>query len=289
MIKKRSINDVALGFFLLTHPLPVSLYLLIVALGSIGASWPHLIWTTIILVITAHAAMQFSISMLNDYCDRRLDAMSKPGKPIVRGLVLPREALIVGILMIGIMLILLLLLNPLALLFSLGYLILGQAYNFGLKSTPFSGIILALMFSLIPPYVFAGVGRMAPIAFWLIPVAFIMGLALNLANSLPDIEGDAAGGAKTLAVFLGLKWSFLLCQLLIALSAFLIALLTITQLVPAHLWVIIPLLVLTGLSVTIMSLFFGPQKPVHTRTLYFQLAAFTCVFLVGGWFLGALI
>jgi hypothetical protein len=38
-----------------------------------------------------------------------------------------------------------------------------------------------------------------------------------------------------------------------------------------------------------MSLFFGPQKPVHTRTLYFQLAAFTCVFLVGGWFLGALI
>jgi 4-hydroxybenzoate polyprenyltransferase len=191
--------------------------------------------------------------------------------------------------MIAIMLILLLLLNPLALLFSLGYLILGQAYNFGLKSTPLSGIILALMFSLIPPYVFAGVGRMAPIAFWLIPVAFIMGLALNLANSLPDIEGDAAGGAKTLAVFLGLKWSFLLCQLLIALSAFLIALLTITQLVPAHLWVIIPLLVLTGLSVTIMSLFFGPQKPVHTRTLYFQLAAFTCVFLVGGWFLGALI
>lgn len=289
MVKKRSINDIALGFFLLTHPLPVTLFLLIVALGSIAASWPQLIWITIILVIAAHAAMQFSISMLNDYCDRRLDAMSKPGKPIVRGLVLPREALIVGILMIGIMLILLLLLNPLALLFSLGYLILGQAYNLGLKSTPFSGIILALMFSLIPPYVFAGVGRMAPIAFWLIPVAFIMGLALNLANSLPDIEGDAAGGAKTLAVFLGLKWSFLLCQLLIALSAFLIALLTITQLVPAHLWVIIPLLVLTGLSVTIMSLFFGPQKPVHTRTLYFQLAAFTCVFLVGGWFLGALI
>lgn len=289
MVKKRSINDIALGFFLLTHPLPVSLYLLIVALGSIGASWLHLIWTTIILVIAAHAAMQFSISMLNDYCDRRLDAISKPAKPIVRGLVLPREALIAGILMIGIMLILLLLLNPLALLLSLGYLILGQAYNFGLKSTPFSGIILALMFSLIPPYVFAGIGRMAPIAFWLIPVAFIMGLALNLANSLPDIEGDAAGGAKTLAVFLGLKWSFLLCQLLIVLSAILIAFLTITQLVPGHLWVIILLLALTGLSIAIMSLFFGPQKPAHTRTLYFKLAAFTCVFLVGGWFLGALI
>lgn len=289
MVKKRSLSDIALGFFLLTHPFPVLLFLITVALISVGASWPNLVWSTIILVIAAHAAMQFSISMINDYCDRRLDAMSKPDKPIVRGLVRPREALIVGLLMILVMLGLLLLLNRLALFISLGYLALGQAYNVRLKSTLLSGIVLALMFALIPLYVFAGVNRTASIAFWLVPIGFLMGVALNLANSLPDIEGDAAGGAKTLAVVLGVRRSFFLCQFLVVLSAAMIAFLTIMQLVPAQPWIIIVIIALTGLSVGGMFFFFGPKKPQHTRKLYFQLVAFTCLMLVGGWVFGAVV
>src|SRR5204862_3970415 len=104
--------------------------------------------------------------------------------PIPRGLVSPREALIVGLVMIGVMVLLLLPLSPLALLVSLCYLALGQGYNLGLKSTPLSGIVFALAMPLIPLYAFVGVGRTLPFLLWLVPVGFFLVIALYVGNSL---------------------------------------------------------------------------------------------------------
>src|SRR5881227_3064833 len=247
--KKRTFNDIILGFFLLSHPVPVLFHIIAVTIFTLLAAWPHFIWSVIVLVIAAHAAMQVSIAMLNDFCDRRIDAQSKPEKPIPRGLILPSEALIAGLLMIAIMFVLLIQLPLLALVISLCYLALGQAYNLGLKSTPWSGIVFALAMPLIPLYAFAGIGRIVPFLFWLVPLGFFLGVALNLANSLPDIEKDGASGAKTLAVFLGVKRSFLVCQLLIVLSAALIGLLTVLRIVPASPWIIVATLILACLSV----------------------------------------
>ncbi|HEY7348982.1 MAG TPA: UbiA family prenyltransferase [Ktedonobacterales bacterium] len=285
MVKKRSFGQIASGFFLLSHPGPVALHIIAVAAFAVFALWPHLVWNIILLVIAAHAAMQLSIAMLNDYCDRRLDALSKPGKPIVRGLVTPREALVVGLFMIALMVGLLLFLNPLALLISLAYLALGQAYNLGLKSTPWSGIVLALMISLIPLYVLAGVNRIPPASFWLVPAGFLVGVALNLANSLPDVESDIAGGAKTLAVVLGVKGSFMCCPLLILAAVALMETLTVLGIVPAQPWMMIVLLVIALLAIGTMIRFFGPQKPIQTRQTYFYLVASTCLLLGIGWFI----
>jgi 4-hydroxybenzoate polyprenyltransferase len=287
--KKRQFNDIALGFYLLSHPVPVMFHILAVTVFTLLAAWPHFAWSIIVLVIAAHAAMQISIAMLNDYCDRRLDAASKPGKPIPRGLIHAREALIGGLVMIAIMLILLIQLPLLALLVSLCYLVLGQAYNLGLKSTPFSGIVFALAMPLIPLYAFAGIGRVPYVLFWLIPTGFLLGIALNLANSLPDIEQDAANSAKTLAVVLGVKRSFAVCQSMIVLAAALIGILQITGLVPAHSWIIVLTLILTCLAVETMVLFFGPERPVETRKSYFYLVALTCILLAGGWIIGVLL
>lgn len=287
--KKRQFNDIALGFYLLSHPVPVMFHILAVTVFTLLAAWPHFAWSIIVLVIAAHTAMQISIAMLNDYCDRRLDAASKPGKPIPRGLIHAREALIGGFVMIAIMLILLIQLPLLALLVSLCYLVLAQAYNLGLKSTPFSGIVFALAMPLIPLYAFAGIGRVPYVLFWLIPTGFLLGIALNLANSLPDIEQDAANGAKTLAVVLGVKRSFAVCQSMIVLAAALIGILQITGLVPAHSWIIVLTLILTCLAVETMMLFFGPERPVETRKSYFYLVALTCILLAGGWIIGVLL
>src|SRR5439155_4992913 len=287
--KKRTFNDIMLGFFLLSHPIPVLFHIIAVTIFTLLAAWPHFIWSVIVLVIVAHAAMQVSIAMLNDFCDRRIDAQSKPEKPIPRGLILPSEALIAGLLMIAIMLVLLAQLPLLALIISLCYLALGQAYNLGLKSTPFSGIIFALAMPLIPLYAFAGVGRIPPIIFWLVPAGFLLGIALNLANSLPDLEEDAVHGARTLAVVLGLRRSFAVCQALILLCAALIGMLMITGIVPANPWIIMSVLILACLAIVIMLLFFGPDKPLNTRKTYFYLVTLTCILLAGGWLIGELI
>jgi 4-hydroxybenzoate polyprenyltransferase len=286
IIKKRSIADIALGFFLLSHPGPVFFHIIAVTIFTLLAAWPHLTWGVIGLVIAAHAAMQVSIAMLNDYCDRRPDAVSKPRKPIPRGLVHPREALVAGLLMIALMLILLLPLPALALLLSLCYLALGQAYNLGLKSTPWSGIVFALAMPLIPLYAFAGMGRVLPVVFWLVPVGFLLGVALNLANSLPDIEEDATNGARTLAVVLGVRGSFLVCQLLIVLGAALIGVLTVVHIVGAQAWIVGVTLLLVSLSLGAMLVFFGANKPLRSRKLYFYVATSTCIVLAGGWLLG---
>ena len=287
--KKRTFNDIILGFFLLSHPIPVLFHIIAVTIFTLLAAWPHFIWSVIVLVIAAHAAMQVSIAMLNDYCDRRVDAQGKPEKPIPRGLILPREALIAGLLMIAIMLVLLIPLPLLALVISLCYLVLGQGYNLGLKSTPLSGIVFALAMPLIPLYAFAGIGHIPPIILWLVPAGFLLGIALNLANSLPDLEEDQAQGLKTLAVVLGVRRSFTACYTLIVMCAVMIGVLTITGIVPANPWIIVPVLILTFLAIACMIFFFGPEKDLRTRKTYFYLVTLTCIVLTGGWLIGVLI
>lgn len=283
--KKRSVADMVVGFWMLGHVEPIILILAVVALFAVRATWPRPPWTLILLLLAGQAAMQFSIGILNDYCDRHLDALGGKNKPIVLGLIRPHEAFLAGLLMIAIMFVILLPLNLFALLAALGYLVLGQIYNLGLKSTPLSGILFALAMPLLPLYAFAGVGRIPSMVIWFIPIGAILGVALNLANSLPDIEEDVAGNAQTLAVTLGTKGSFLACPLLIALAALLIGALTIFQLVPAQLWLMLPILVLTGLGLVIMFVFFGSEKPRRTRKVYFYLAALLSLMLAGGWFI----
>ena len=131
-----------------------------------------------------------------------------------------------------------------------------------------------------------GVGRPLPFLLWLVPVGFLLGVALNLANSLPNLEEDAAKGTKTLAVVLGVKGSFIACQVLIVLAASLIGILIVLRLVSAQPWIIVSTLILTCLAIEAMLLFFGPDRPASSRKLYFYLVALTCLLLAGGWLIG---
>jgi 4-hydroxybenzoate polyprenyltransferase len=289
IVKKRSPGEVVLGFFLLCHPLPVLFHLLAVTIFALLATYPHITWNIVGLIVAAHAAMQLSIAVWNDYCDRQVDASAKKNKPIPRGLIRPQEAFIIGLLLMVIMVFLLLPLNPLALCISLLYLALGQSYNFGLKSTPWSGIVFALAIPLIPVYAFVASGRIIPFIFWLVPVAALLGLALNLANSLPDIEDDRANNAHTLAVVLGVRRSFIVCSTCILLSIFFIAFLTFNHLVSARDVLIGPTLFFSTLAVFALLFLFTAEQQSLSRKLYFYLVVVLCLVLVTGWLLAVLL
>jgi 4-hydroxybenzoate polyprenyltransferase len=288
-LKKRRPVDLLHGFFLLCHPGPVLLHTIAVSMFALLAVWPHIYWSILVLVITAHIAMQLSIAVLNDYCDRQRDALSKKTKPIVRGLVRPHEALIAGILLMLIMVVLLLPLNPLALLISLLYLACMQGYNVGLKVTPLSGIVFALAIPLIPVYAFVGMGHFVPFLFWLVPVGALLGVVLHLANALPDIEEDAESSARTLTVVLGVKGSFIACSLLIFLAIALIGVLAISGLVSAQPLILIPTLIFASLALVALSACFGPQKSRQSRKIYFYFVVSTCIVLAGGWLTSVLV
>ena len=118
IVKHRRPVETLYGFYLLSHPIPVLFHTLAVTVFALVAAWPSFHWSVISLVIGAHVAMQLSIAVLNDYCDRRLDMLGKKQKPIPLGLVRPREAVVFGLVMIVVMVLLLLPLSPLALLVS---------------------------------------------------------------------------------------------------------------------------------------------------------------------------
>ncbi len=283
MVKKRRLVDMLSGFFLLCHPGPALLHIIAVSAFALLAVWPRVCWSTFTLVVTAHLAMQLSIAVLNDYCDRQRDVLSKKTKPIVHGLIHPQEALLASILLMVIMLFLLLPLNPLALLISLLYLACAQGYNLGLKVTPMSGMVFALAIPLIPVYAFVGMGRVIPFLFWLVPVGALLGVALHLANALPDIEEDAASHARTLAVLLGVRGSFLACSLLMLLATTLIGVLAMTRLVPAQPRLLLALLIFAYLAVATLIVFSVLHQSRQGRKIFFYLVVLICLVLAGGW------
>ena len=287
--KQRSPLEALYGFYLLSHPIPVLFHTIGVAIFALIAAWPSFDWGIIALVIAAHLAMQLSIASLNDYCDRRLDMLGKKHKPIALGLVRPYEALVFGLLMIVVMFLLLLPLNPFALLVSCLYLLFGQGYNLGLKSTPLSGVVFALAIPLIPLYAFLGVGHFLPVLLWLVPVAALLGIALNLANALADIEEDKVHGAHTLAVVLGPQGVYVACPLLIICSIVLIGALTFAHVVPAHIGIALPTLLLTGVAAVSVFLVFRPSSIIRAGKRYFYIVVSTCLVLAAGWLIGVFI
>ncbi len=49
-VKKRSLNEIALGFWQLSHPGPVLIFLAAVVVFALRAAWPNIVWSTIAAV-----------------------------------------------------------------------------------------------------------------------------------------------------------------------------------------------------------------------------------------------
>ena len=163
--------------------------------------------------------LQFSIGAANDWFDVELDALTKPAKPIPAGRVTRSAAATVAIVCGGGGLALALMgAGPggwLTVACAAGMLGAGLAYDARLKRTVFSWLPFAVAFPLLPLYAwFGAVGEPPPGAQLLLPVAFLAGPTLQLANGLVDAEGDARGGVTGLVGRLGIGRSWVLLAVL---------------------------------------------------------------------------
>ncbi len=277
----------ALGLLLVTHPIPSSLYVVAVALFSLlAASASHRALDPLLLtrVLVGVACAQIAIGTLNDYRDRELDAQSKPTKPLVRGLITPRMALVqVGVATL-LVLALFAPLGPLPLL--LGVLIegLGVAYDLWFKGTIVSGLLYALYFPLIPLLAWTVFGRYQPFLPWILPVGAALGVAMNVANSLPDLEEDVAAGVHGLPHLLGLRRGIMLAWITPPVAAGLLVVLSALGIVPAR-----PLGLALGVVAAVLSvllplaLYARHPRPETLRTTFY-VQALGVVALATAWF-----
>ena len=189
------------------HPFPTLLN--VAATGGLafvaarGAPNALLLVRMLLLMLFAQSA----IGITNDYFDRDLDAQTKPRKPIPAALVTPSVAAMVAVVLIAAALVLGGTLGRISFgLAALG-LACGLAYDVRLKRTLASALPYMIAIPTLPLWVWLTLGERDRVLWWLLPLGALLGLALHLANTLPDIEADASHGVEGLAHRLGARRS----------------------------------------------------------------------------------
>jgi 4-hydroxybenzoate polyprenyltransferase len=141
------------GLVRVAHPAPVAMYMLLMALlAPIAAFSAHRMLSidAVVRLVLAMGCAQAAIGILNDYCDRALDAASKPRKPLVRGTVQPGEALALVVILTGLAILIAQSFGLAATLTLCAIMALGFAYDLRFKGTWVSALLFALHFPLLP-------------------------------------------------------------------------------------------------------------------------------------------
>jgi geranylgeranylglycerol-phosphate geranylgeranyltransferase len=200
----RVLRGLALGI----HPFPATaeavagtLFLLVAVDGAIGLNC-LILFGSIFLI---HS----SIGISNDYCDLALDRRTRPSKPLVRGDISAKTALIVAYLAATAGALLSYSFGWKALVVSLTVIASGMIYNLWAKGTVYSWLPYAIAIPALPVWSFVAADRFRPVVLLSFPLGALISLALNLANTLPDLNGDVRNGVKGLTHRLGRRRSIM--------------------------------------------------------------------------------
>jgi 4-hydroxybenzoate polyprenyltransferase len=147
---------------------------------------------------------QAAIGAANDYCDRDLDALTKPHKPIVRGVIEPSTALLLAGLFAIAAGALAATFGPLSIAAGAGGLAAGLAYDVRLKRSLLSPLPFMVALPALPFWVWLSLDRFPGVLWWLVAFAPLAALAVHISNTLPDLESDTRAGVRGLAHTIGL-------------------------------------------------------------------------------------
>ncbi|HEX8996109.1 MAG TPA: UbiA family prenyltransferase [Ktedonobacterales bacterium] len=278
------------GLWLLMHPGPSLVTALAYAIFAVLAAHGYPELTRLLVTVVGMIALQFAISALNDYCDREADALSAKVKPLARGTLPPRVALLATLLLTALMVVCYAPYGLTPLLLAGAFLILGFTYDLGVKSTPFGGVLMGLAFPLLPLLAWDLFARVTPALYWLFPLGLALGLAIHLADALPDMAADAAAGAHGLAQALGAR-ALPVCWVLLAAANMLVLALAITRLVavrPLALAIAEPL-ALGALLAAILVARRGERPERQRLRINFALTVVIALLTALGWLIGAVL
>jgi geranylgeranylglycerol-phosphate geranylgeranyltransferase len=197
----RPINCLMIGFAVMTGQ-----YISLSMLPSLSNA---------ILGFCSAAFLMASTMSMNDYYDLEIDKINCPERPIPSGIIMPNEAILIGIIsgLIGIFSAALINLYSLAVAFFA--LILMLYYNTKGKKTGFFGnILVSICIGL--PFIFGGVsvGRITYLLILFSLMAFISNLGREVTKGIMDVEGDQLKKIKTIAVVHGPKTASIVASVL---------------------------------------------------------------------------
>jgi heme o synthase len=204
-----------------THPFPtLANGLAVVLFAGVAARGQPPLGATAWLLLTM-LLIQSAIGAANDAADADLDRAAKPQKPIASGALSRRQAWSVALITAVAAALLAATLGAAAWALAMLGLACGLAYDLRLKRTVWSVACYLIALPLLPLWVWTALGRFHAGLLWEYPLGVLIGLALYLGNTAPDIDADRVAGVRGLAHLLGqeralrLAWSALGAALLL--------------------------------------------------------------------------
>lgn len=205
------------GYLQLVRPFNSILVFISVWVGGFAATkgaWlpAHFIWAG-----TAFAFIAAGGYVINDLFDVKIDRVNRPDRPLPRGIVSQRGALIYTLVLFGIGNLLAFQLTLICFSIALTTTVLLVIYSAWLKKTPLSGnVLVALLAGLT--FVFGG----AATGSWgaaLIPAVFagLFHLGREIVKDMEDVVGDMEQGAITLPILAGMGVARILVTIIFAL------------------------------------------------------------------------
>lgn len=153
--------------------------------------------------------LQASAFALNDYYDYEVDVINRRfDRPLVRGELCRRDALIIAFLTAIPGFVFSLLISFEAFILALIITILGYLYDVKLKEFGLLGNAY-IAFSMASPFIFGGfiAGKINLEIIALSLIAFLSGLGREIMKGIEDVEGDAIRDVKTLARLYGISFA----------------------------------------------------------------------------------
>jgi 4-hydroxybenzoate polyprenyltransferase len=162
----------------------------------------------------------------------------------------------------------------------------GLVYDLWLKRSRWSWLPYGVALPTLPVWAWTAMDRFPGRLLLAYPLGLLLGLALHLANTLPDLDGDRAFGVAGLAHGLGRGRSLLLCWSAIALAQLgtLVLAPALSYRGPAY-----PLGLAFSLAFTLLSMVLYWRRPTPaTLQFNFGVLALASLALAVGWLASAL-
>jgi len=187
---------------------PIGVYLLlwptVWALWMAGEGNPDT-WVTLVFVLGVFL-MRSAGCVINDYADRHYDphVSRTKNRPIAAGKVKPGEALLLFVMLCLVSFMLVLTMNTLTIMLSIGGVLLAAIYPFMKRYTYLPQVFLGLAFGWAIPMAFAAQSGEVPIVAWLLLTANVLwATAYDSMYAMVDIEDDLKIGVKSTAILFG--------------------------------------------------------------------------------------
>lgn len=163
-------------------------------------------WDVLVIFVAGVVLMRSAGCVINDFADRKVDGFVRrtANRPLVTGLITPKEAIVFFVALLVLAFILVLFTNPLTIKLSFGGALLAFCYPFMKRYTQLPQVVLGAAFAWSIPMAFAAQSNTLPESIWVLYTAVVLWtVTYDTFYAMADREDDLKIGVKSTAILFG--------------------------------------------------------------------------------------